>query len=237
MDRKALILAIETATGCGSVALTLGGVKQGYLLAEMTNQPRITHARRLLGSVEWIMQNSGAKWQEIDAVAVSLGPGSFTGLRIGLAAAKGIAMAAGLPLVGVPTLDALALQVAPTTKPLCCVLDARKKELYAGWYRYTNGSVQVIQSAYAVAPDALLDGLQEPVIMSGPGIASYAELFASHPLVELVSTVQNTPRAASIGFLGAALFERGELPEPAEIVPLYVRASEAEINLQRQKSK
>ena len=104
-----LILSIETATGCGSVALTGGGVHNGKLLAEATAQPEVTHSRRLLGSVDWVMQAAGIGWDRLDGVAISLGPGSFTGLRIGMAAAKGIVFAAQKPLIGVQTLDAIAL--------------------------------------------------------------------------------------------------------------------------------
>src|SRR5512145_300743 len=100
-----LILAIETATGCGSVALTRGVGESGKLLAEYTLQPEVTHSRRLLGSVAAMIAAVGIDWSELDAVAISQGPGSFTGLRIGMAAAKWIAMAAGIPLLAVPTLD------------------------------------------------------------------------------------------------------------------------------------
>ena len=121
-----LILAIETATGCGGVALTRGVGESGKLLAEYTLQPEVTHSRRLLGSVAAMMAATGIDWSELAAVAVSQGPGSFTGLRIGMAAAKGIAMAAGIPLLAVPTLDGLALQTTTTDLPICCLLDATK---------------------------------------------------------------------------------------------------------------
>ncbi|MCI5207910.1 MAG: tRNA (adenosine(37)-N6)-threonylcarbamoyltransferase complex dimerization subunit type 1 TsaB, partial [Candidatus Electrothrix sp. ATG2] len=90
MKEHPFILSIETATGCGSVALTKGGITHGKLLAKATAQPEVTHSRRLLGSVDWVMQAAGIDWSDLDGIAVSLGPGSFTGLRIGMAAAKGI---------------------------------------------------------------------------------------------------------------------------------------------------
>lgn len=104
-----LILALETATPCGSVSLTRGEKDTAVVLAESSSRPDITHSRRLLGTIDWVMHAAGVDWNDLDGVAVSLGPGSFTGLRIGMAAAKAIVMATGLPLVGVPTLDALAL--------------------------------------------------------------------------------------------------------------------------------
>jgi tRNA threonylcarbamoyladenosine biosynthesis protein TsaB len=117
MVDRPLILSIETATGCGSVSLTRGGVNNGRLLAEAIAQPEITHSRRLLGSVDWIMKAAGIEWSELDGVAISLGPGSFTGLRIGMAAAKGIVFAANVPLLGVQTLDAIALSCPVIDRP------------------------------------------------------------------------------------------------------------------------
>ena len=91
----------------------------------------MTHSKRLLGSIEYIMQHCEMSWYDIDGIAISLGPGSFTGLRIGLATTKGLAMAAGLPLIGVSSLDGLAAQLPYAEHLICSVLDARKKEVYA----------------------------------------------------------------------------------------------------------
>ena len=129
-----LILSIETAAGCGSVALTRGGVQNGRLIAEAAVHAETSHSRQLLGSVEWVMQAAGIGWSDLDAIAVSIGPGSFTGLRIGLAAAKGMVFATGKPLIAVPTLDAIALSCPLIDCPLWCVMDARKQEVYAACY-------------------------------------------------------------------------------------------------------
>ncbi len=126
-----LILAIETGAGCGGVSLTRGGFSGGRVIGEYSLQPETSHSRRLLGSVAALMAAAGVAWTDLDALAVSLGPGSFTGLRIGLAAAKGLAMATGLPLVGVPGLDALAAGMPMPGWRLCPVLDARKGQVYA----------------------------------------------------------------------------------------------------------
>jgi tRNA threonylcarbamoyladenosine biosynthesis protein TsaB len=233
VDRQALILSLETATGCGSAALTLGNAKRGHILAEFSSQSKVTHSRRLLGTVKWMMEGSGVDWPDLDAVAVSIGPGSFTGLRIGLAAAKGIAMAANLPLVGVETLDALALGVFGdgTAKKICCILDARKQEVYTAWYSRQEGRVQKKHGPLAMRPEDLIAGISEPTLVVGPGLESYEHLFVDAPLCTVVPSGLAIPRAGQIGFLAAEQLNRGEQLNPESAAPLYVRASEAEINL------
>lgn len=227
-----LILSIETASGCGSVALTRGGVKNGRLLAEAVAQPEITHSRRLLGSVDWVMQAAGIDWAEVDGVAVSLGPGSFTGLRIGMAAAKGIALGADVPLLGVPTLDAVALCCPVLDRPLWCLLDARKQEVYAACYEPgPGGRPQQVAPVRAVRPEHLVEEIGEPSILAGPGVNAYQALFVGIPDIRLVPSSLCRPGAARVGFLAAGLLDRGELLDPVTAAPLYVRASEAEINL------
>jgi tRNA threonylcarbamoyladenosine biosynthesis protein TsaB len=229
-----LILAIETATGCGSVALTRGGMGDGRLLAEATAQPELTHSRRLLGSVDWIMKAAGVEWADLDGVAVSLGPGSFTGLRIGMAAAKGIVLAAGVPLLGVHTLDGIALSCPVIDRPLWCLLDARKQEVYAACYRPgPSGRPERNSPEEAVRPEVLVDRIAEPVILAGPGLDEYQSLFCRLADVQLVPAALSSPRAARVGFLAAEQLVRGTTLDPATAAPLYVRASEAEINLRK----
>ena len=232
-----LILAIETATGCGSVSLTRGGAGDGRLLAEATAQPDITHSRRLLGSVDWIMKAAGVEWPDVDGVAVSLGPGSFTGLRIGMAAAKGIALAAGVPLIGVLTQDAIALSCPVIDRPLWCLLDARKQEVYAACYQPGNsGRPEQISPAEAIRPELLAEKIKEPSILAGPGGDEYYDFFSALEGVQLVPAALSSPRAARVGFLAAEQLAAGETLDPATAAPLYVRASEAEINLRKKRT-
>ena len=229
-----LILAIETATGCGSVALTRGTGATGKVLAEYTLQPEVTHARRLLGSAAAIMAATGVGWGELNGVAVSQGPGSFTGLRIGMAAAQGIAMAAGLPLLAVPTLDGLAAQVTPADLPLCCLLDARKQQVYAAFYRFQEGCWRRTDPFLVLRPEELLHRIHEPTLVLGPGLQACRSLLAVHPLARAMDAAFLHPRAATIGFCGGRMLTDGTGGETEDGVPLYVRASEAELNLRHQ---
>lgn len=227
-----LILAIETATGCGGVSLTKGGMDAGKVLAEYTLQPEVTHSRRLLGSVGAMMEAAGVAWADLDGVAVSLGPGSFTGLRIGMAAAKGIGMGANLPLLGVPTLDGLAAQATPTDLPLCCLLDARKQQVYAAFYCCEAGRWRRTSDYFAASAEQLAQSIHEPTLLVGPGIMAGQAVFAQHPLARMAPSTLLHPRAAFIGFVGASMLAQGHGND--DLVPLYVRASEAELNLRQQ---
>lgn len=229
-----LILSLETATGCGSVSLTRGGLSGFKLLAECTLQQEITHSRRLLGSVAWVMEAAGVTWSELDGVAVSMGPGSFTGLRIGLAAAKAMVMATGKPLLGVGTLDALALSCPPGSGLVCSLLDARKQEVYAAFYRMgADGLPEPVGEPAVRPPAGLLDSVREPVLLVGPGALVYRELWAGRRDVTLLPEHLAQPRALHVGLLAARMLAEGRVLDPVTAAPLYVRASEAEINLRR----
>lgn len=229
-----LILSLETATGCGSVALTEGSFAEGKVLAEYTVQPDVKHSRRLLGMIASMMDAVALPWSALDGVAVSMGPGSFTGLRIGMAAGKGIAMAAAVPLLGVPTLDALALHCPPMDRQLCCVLDARKQQVYAALYRHEYRDRVLgwhrTSEYWAVSPEELARRLQEPTLAIGPGLAVCQPWLATNPLVRLAPAAPLHPRAALVGFLGASSLAKPEFKQSSDPAPLYIRPAEAEMH-------
>ncbi|MGR0481094.1 MAG: tRNA (adenosine(37)-N6)-threonylcarbamoyltransferase complex dimerization subunit type 1 TsaB [Candidatus Electronema sp. V4] len=225
-----LILSIETAAGCGSVALTRGGVQNGRLIAEAAVHAETSHSRQLLGSVEWVMQAAGISWSDLDAIAVSIGPGSFTGLRIGLAAAKGMVFATGKPLIAVPTLDAVALSCPLIDYPLWCIMDARKQEVYAACYGADRQHTSLTE---AIRPELLAEKIAPPAVIAGLGLAEYQHIFSRIAGLRFIPPALSSPSAAKIGFLAAERLARGEICNPALAVPLYVRASEAEVNLKK----
>jgi len=231
-----LILAIETATSCGSVSLSSGGISDFRLLTECIARPDITHSRRLLGSVDWALRSAGIGWHDLAGIAVSVGPGSFTGLRIGLAAAKAMCMATDKPLVGVPTLDALALSCsgAAAGRLVGVVLDARKQEVYAGFYRMNDDGFPVPEDKPCVLPpDELLKRVHEPLLLVGPGVSPYRELFSDHGLITLYPGFLSLPRAVYVGMLASEMLGKGMTMDPESAAPLYVRASEAELSLKK----
>jgi len=231
-----LLLALETTGMCGSVAL----VGDGVCVGEFTLQTKVTHSRRLLHAVEYLFEQAECDWDGVCGIAVSLGPGSFTGIRIALSTAKGLAMATGKPLVGVSTLDGLAAQFAHLDKPLCVILDARKKEVYAAFYEcLADGTVKQTSDYMVLPPEQLAARISVPTVMAGDGADLYADLFREI-LAEkalLVDTTCHFPRAASVGKSAWPVYNRREFLEPASAVPIYVRASDAELNFSTPSSK
>ena len=192
-----------------------------------------------MGSVKWVMEAAGVNWGDLDGIGVSIGPGSFTGLRIGLAAAKSMAMATGKPLLGVPTLAALALSCdgADAGRLVGVLLDARKKEVYAGFFRLekNRGPVQVGEPV-VISPDQLLQKIDEPVLLIGPGVSAYMEHFVDREDVTLFPDFLSSPRAAYVGMLACDMLGNNTIMDPASAAPLYVRASEAELSLKKKSS-
>ena len=228
--QKPVILALETATMCGSVAI----VAANRCVGEFSLQTGETHSRRLLAAVDWLMQETGIAWPDIDAVAVSLGPGSFTGLRIGLATAKGLAMAADTKIIGVGTLDGMAAQCSVADILICPVLDARKKEVYCGFYRCDeNGIPKLQEECQVVSPEALCERIDEPVLLLGDGVEVYGPLFQERlaGLLRQAPPGIYFPRAASIGLLASGKWQEGDFVDPAKVEPIYIRPSEAELLL------
>jgi tRNA threonylcarbamoyladenosine biosynthesis protein TsaB len=238
MDRRRpLILSLDTATPCSTVSLTRGNLQDGQVLAFLGLSGKVTHSRRLLTAVKWLMAKSEVDWTDIDAIAVGLGPGSFTGLRIGMATAKGLAAASGKNLLGISTLDVLAAACC-SGRLICSVLDARKKEVYSALYRPHGQNTATRLSEITAGPaEILAENLTEPVLMVGDGAVTYRQTFVKL-LGEDVSFAPchlNEPSAAVLGMLACEAFLRGESLDQQTAVPLYIRSSDAELNLLKKK--
>ena len=238
MDRHPLILSMDTATPCSAVALTSGTRKDGSVVASLSLTGKVTHSRRLLKAVDYLLQEAGLSWPQIDGIGVSLGPGSFTGLRIGMATAKGLAAAAGKALIGIPSLDSLAAKCS-TSRLICALIDARKKEVYTALYRCTDeGLVERVGDIKAIAPEELGGLITEPVLMIGDGAVLYADLIKEMlgELVLFAPAMLHELSAASLGMLAGEKLVAGEVLDVAEAEPLYIRSSDAELNLAHKKN-
>jgi len=234
-----LILSIDTATPCSAVALTYGTRKNGRVLASLSLTGKVTHSRRLFKAIDYLMKEAEVDWAAIAGIGVSLGPGSFTGLRIGMATAKGLVAAAGKTLLGVSTLDSLAAKCV-TSRLICAVLDARKQEVYSAFYRLSDdGFAARVGDITVLAPDKLAEGITEPVVMIGDGALVYGDVFKD-VLGEKVGFAPchlHEPSASSLGMLAGEQFLAGEQLDVADAVPVYVRSSDAELNLLQKKNK
>ncbi len=237
MSMHPLILSLDTATSCTTVALTRGYLGQGEVLATLSLKSNVTHSRRLLSTIDWLFDQTQIEFSDLSSIAVGLGPGSFTGLRIGMATAKGLAATADIPLVGISTLDVLAV-TCTSAKHICAVLDARKKEVYAAFYRADSEGIARRQADIVVIqPQKLMDGINEPVMMVGDGVSVYGEIWHSQKGVHFAPPFLNAPSAASLGLLAGEKFENSDFLDIASAVPLYVRASDAELSLSTKKKR
>ena len=223
------ILAIDTATQVSSVAV----LKEGRLLAELTMQGKLTHSETLLPHIEQVLKMAAVAKEERTGIAVSNGPGSFTGLRIGLAAAKAMSYVLGIPLVGVSTLQALAYQLPAPGVRVMCLLDAQKGNAYVESYRWENNSLQVVDSVQvAKITDivAACANMNEQVILLGDAVqkkvAGKLELPAN---VSVAPPHIVMPRAACVAMLGQAKLMAGETDNVMDLEPVYIRRSEAEV--------
>jgi len=221
-----LILALDTATLVSSVALAA----PDRLLAELTLQTKKTHSERLMPHIEQLLALADADKADIGAVAVSIGPGSFTGLRIGLATAKALAYALRIPLVGVPTLAALAFGCPAPGALLAPTMDAQKGNIYVALYRWQDGDLveempPAVMGHAAAAADLAAHGGQALIL--GEAVGLYGDVFrqAGHVLAEPHVAM---PRAGSVALLGARLAATGVNHDVMALEPLYIRRSEAE---------
>ncbi len=221
------LLGIETSTLMGSVAL----LDDDVVVAEYSLNVATTHSERLLVTIHRLLDESGSTLASLDGLAVAVGPGSFTGLRIGLATAKGLAFASDLPLVGVPTLDALAWGVPFAADPVCPLLDAKKGEVYTALYRHRRGEMERLSDYRALSPDRLLSELEGPVCFLGDGVLPYRDQIvnAIGDRASFVPAARRYPSGACVAELGARRLSEGGVWDPAALVPLYIRPSEAEL--------
>jgi tRNA threonylcarbamoyladenosine biosynthesis protein TsaB len=220
------VLALETSTLAGGVALCEDGRVVGLSLLDVA----LTHSERLMAMVDRLLEDCRWRLAEIEGLAVSIGPGSFTGLRVGAATVKGLALALGLPVAPVPTLDALAANLPFADAPVCPVLDARKGEVYLALYRW-NGRVMERQSEYlALPPHLAAERLPTPVIVLGDGVPAcrpHAARLGRE--VHVAPPAQSVPSAAVIGQIAQAMLADGRGINGDALEPLYLRPSEAEL--------
>ncbi len=226
------ILGIESSSLVASAAL----LEDGVTVAEYTVNFRKTHSQTLLPMIDEIVRMVNFDLAQVDAIAVSGGPGSFTGLRIGSATAKGLGLALNKPLIHVPTLDAMAFNLYGAADLLCPIMDARRNQVYTGWYHYRK-NLEVVKESCLITVDVLTEELNrrgEPVIFLGDGVFVYQDMLRDQMRIpyDLAPAQANRQRAASVASLGAQYFTQGKTETAGEHVPDYLRKAQAERELE-----
>jgi len=220
-----VLLGIDTTTPLGGLALA----GRHGLVAEYATDVRGSHAPRVMRGVERLLADAGLAAGELGGIGVSIGPGSFTGLRVGVATAMGLARATGLPLFAVPTLEAMAWGAPASGRAVAVVMNARMGEVYGAVYRSHGEWVTALLPACAVTPEEFLTAalaLEVPLAVCGTG----ADLLRAptEAGLERLAILFDHPRAATIAWRAACLRERGEATPIGELRPVYLKASQAE---------
>ena len=234
------VLAIDSSGLTATVAI----VEDDQTIAEYTTNYKKTHSQTLLPMIDEMVRMVDADLKEIDAIAVAGGPGSFTGLRIGSATAKGLGLALDKPLIHVPTVDAMAYSMYGCEDIICPIMDARRKQVYTGLYSFShkkNGDgglydepvFQVLRMQMAVPVEELIRHLnvyRRRVVFLGDGVPVYKEMLAEGLKVpySFAPSFMNRQRAAAVGALGIRYYEAGRYETAAEFKPEYLRKSQAE---------
>ncbi|HEY5674500.1 MAG TPA: tRNA (adenosine(37)-N6)-threonylcarbamoyltransferase complex dimerization subunit type 1 TsaB [Malonomonas sp.] len=228
------ILAVDSSSMTGSVALCLGE----QLVAESLLNVRSTHSEKLLKQIDLLLAEAGWQLADLDLLAAVTGPGSFTGLRIGIATIKGLAEVLGTPVVGVSSLEMLAMNLPLCPVPICAFLDARKNEVYTQLFNWTARGPVVAGAAQVIPPQRALEQLTGPVALVGDGVPLYREMITtalgSAALLPVMTAHQ--PRAAQAAWLAWRAYQQGLTITAAELLPTYVRPSDAELNQPKTKA-
>lgn len=228
------ILAMDTASQTCSVAVIEGL----SILAEINERSGETHSRHLMKIVDHVLDLSRCSIHNLDGFAVTRGPGSFTGLRIGISTVKGLSFASGKPIVGISALDALAFQFAYPSMRIAVWLDARKNEVYCSRYRYEKESLKKIDEDRVLTPEQALDAIIEPCLFIGDGASKYHDTI--HKTVGHLAVFgrpdQNAIRASAVGLLSVRMFEADQVENLDTFAPYYIRKPDAKIKLKAGKT-
>ena len=223
------ILGLDSSGIVASVAI----VEDDVLIAEYTVNYKKTHSQTLLPMLDEIAKMTEFDLNSIDAIAVAAGPGSFTGLRIGSATAKGLGLALKKPLIAIPTVEGLAYNLYDISGLICPIMDARRKQVYTGIYRFTDHQLKVVEDQMAVPMETVIEKLNqygEAVTLLGDGVPVFHELIAEKMTVpySFAPAHVNKQRAAAVAALGEIYYRQGKTETAMEHVPDYLRVSQAE---------
>lgn len=223
------LLSLDSSGLVASVAI----VTEEAVLAEYSVNYKKTHSQTLLPMLDEIVKMLEMDLSEVDGIAISAGPGSFTGLRIGSATGKGLGLALGKPIIPVPTLDGLAYNMAWSDKLICPMMDARRNQVYTGLYEFDQDKLINKLKQKAIAIEEIIDEINQigrSVIYLGDGTSVYESIIKEKTKVDyrFAPIHMNRQRAASIGALGLVLMREGKIETAADHAPIYLRVSQAE---------
>lgn len=222
------LLAIDTSTMSLSVAL----LSDEHLLAESVYTTGKTHSVSLMPMIVQLLDRCDCRPLDVDAVGVTRGPGTFTGLRIGISTVKGLCLSTGASVVGVSSLAALAFPLARSDRPVVVMIDARRQEVYWAQFQMGNNSLEMTTPISLAAPEKVAAVLPEDALLVGSGALLYRSLFETRcPFVRLADPSQHMIRGSSVGMLALKRLARHDLDSIDTLEPEYIRKSDAQIQI------
>jgi tRNA threonylcarbamoyladenosine biosynthesis protein TsaB len=219
-----LTLAFDTSSKTAAVAL----LSDNDILYDNIVNTGLKHSEVLLPAIDDALRAISVKIKDIDLFACTIGPGSFTGLRIGVSTLKGLILATGKPAAGISSLAALALNAGKTSKLICSVMDAGRGQVYTAFYRYDkNEYLKQIGVEKAVQPENVLAAIDEEIELVGDGAINYAHIVCKNKKIVINLELPKHIKASSVGILGIRKFHRKDLLNAETLTPVYLRSADA----------
>ena len=219
-----LTLAFDTTSKTAAVAL----LKDKEILYDTIVNTGLNHSEVILPAIDQALRRERIKITEVDLFACIIGPGSFTGLRIGISTLKGLILATGKPAAGISSLAALALNAGKTSKLICSMMDAGRGQVYIAFYRYDkNEYLEQIGMEKAVHPKNILSNIDEEIYLVGDGAIKYADIIGKNKKIVINSKLPKYIKASSVGILGINKFHRKDLLNTETLIPVYLRPADA----------
>ena len=228
-----LILSVDSSATPASVCLY-----DGRIIAEYFVHTKLTHSQTLVTMIDSVLRVTGVSPRQIDCFAVNNGPGSFTGVRIGVSAVKGMAYAADKPCAAVSTLESMAYNCPAFSGVVCACMDARRQQVYNALFRVRDGSVERLCDDRAIGVDALLDELRRiegPILLVGDGAELVYHSVKENNLIKLAPENLRYQRASSAAIIADGMCREGRTLSAASLMPSYLRLSQAEREMQNKR--
>jgi tRNA threonylcarbamoyladenosine biosynthesis protein TsaB len=221
-----LTLAFDTSSRTAAVAV----LHDDTIIYDSIINTGLNHSELLMPEIDYALRQVRIKISDINLFACTLGPGSFTGLRVGVSTLKGLMLATGTPAAGVSSLAAVVLNLGTTSKLICSMIDAGRGQVYVAYFRYNDKNIlQKISEETAVNPKEIINNTDKNTLFVGDGVIKYAEIIKNikSPEVSIASDSQHYIRASAVGILGRKKFAENDLLDASTLVPVYLRSADA----------
>jgi tRNA threonylcarbamoyladenosine biosynthesis protein TsaB len=220
-----LTLAFDTSSRTAAVAV----LRDDTILYESIVNTGLNHSEVLMPEIDYACMRVGIKISDINLFACTLGPGSFTGLRIGVSTLKGLMLATGTPAAGVSSLAAVVLNLGTTSKLICSMIDAGRGQVYVAYFKYNDKNIlRQISEEKAVNPQEIINNTDKNTLFVGDGAIKYADIIKNiKSEVSIASDLQHYIRASAVGILGRKKFAEKDLLDASTLVPVYLRSADA----------